>query len=182
MVKGNERTHGVQHLGVHLVPLHLGIGEIVQRVGIADFLPLIDQWHSVEGELHHGDCISVVAEEVAQCVTSVVVVLVVVGQIDHATILDGLRGIEELLADGLQRIGLCTFAKVTHQAFLEAPGIVVVETARVDASAIGIADVGFAQEFNAPGTTLQVGDDVLPVANRDGGTGHVVATIAVDAA
>ena len=182
-MQGYERTHGVQHLRVYLVPLYLGIGEVVQGIGVADFLSLIDQGHTVERELKYGECISVVAVEVTQRVTTVVVVLVVVGQIDHTLVLDGLRGIEELLADGLQRIGLCAFcAKLICQTSLEAPGIVVVETTGIDASAIGVADVCLAQEFDGLALALQFGDDVLPIANRDGGARHVVATIAIDVA
>ena len=91
---------------IHALPFHLGVRKIVQRIRVADLLSVIDEGHTVKGELHDSEAITVFAIELTQGVTTVVIVLVVVSQIDHPTVLDLRRLVEEAQPDLFQTVGM----------------------------------------------------------------------------
>ena len=66
---------------------------------------------------------------------------------------------------------------------MEVPGIVVVESTAINADIVRIGDVCFAEELDSlSALALQLGNDVLPVADGDGGTADIVAAEAIDIA
>ena len=132
-MQGYERPDSIEHLMIHALPFHLGVRKIVQRIRVADLLSVIDEGHTVEGELHDGQAITVFAIELPQCVPAVVIVLVVVREIDHPAVLHLRRLLEESQPDLFQTVGIEAPSAQACDGTLQTPGVIVVEATGVDA-------------------------------------------------
>ena len=130
VLEGGERAYGVLHLVVHIVPVNFRVIEIVEFLVVAYLLTIIYEWHAIEGELKHGERITVVAIHVGKGAAAPV--LVVVGEIHHTVEVAIAAVVEEVGNAVLQccAIGATTVASdvVGQTSGLEAPGIVVVPT------------------------------------------------------
>ena len=79
---------------------------------------------------------------------TVVIVLVMVGEIDHPTVLDLRRLVEEAQPDLFQTVGMEAPSVQTGDGTLQTPGIIVIEAAGVDALVSPIGDIGLAHHLN----------------------------------
>ena len=128
MLQLGELLHEGEHIVIGFVPVDLRVVEVIQFLITADLLSVIEEWHTVEGECQHCEGIAIVAIHIGQRGSSVVEVLVVIGQIDHPRESQCLRVIDELLEVLLQGGNMPVLGKALSQyGLLQPPGIVVGE-------------------------------------------------------
>ena len=179
MLQSIEGAHGVAHLIVGVVPVYLLVGEVVEGLVAAYFLPVVDERHTIERVVEHGKQIFVVAIFCRERLVVLVIVLIVVGDVEH-TCKVVLRRIYQRVGCVLQGRGRRAVAYV-HKVGLERPCIVVTET-NVDIVEIVVpSEVRLGQELNllVP-VVAELADGVLPIGVGDSGAGNIVAAVAID--
>ena len=83
MFQGKECAQRVAHLIIVRSPVNLRILEIVEYLITSGLLTIINEWHAIDGIGQHRECIAVFAIFLGQRLLRLVVVLIVVGDIEH---------------------------------------------------------------------------------------------------